>query len=538
MKKIIFLCFAFILMHFFSSATNIPGGNVSGTWTLGGSPYLIQGAIMIPDGSTLTIEPGVDVIFQGSYKLMVLGRILAIGSVSDSITITAADTTVGWLGVQFDNTPLSNDSSKFYYCNLQYSKSTIGGGAISTVNFPKIIISNCSISHCRADAYPGGGAIHCAGGKIIITHCYIADNYSAYSGGGICCENSNPSILYNTFSNNVASAVGGAIVCLGIYNSSNATISNNIIINNSAHFGGGIYCANNSPKITANFISNNSASDGGGFYCSSGGLPTVSNNSISNNTALGGGGGIYCDYTYEIPTFSNNTVSSNKATRGGGLYCSLGSSVIQYNTIFWGNTADSSGHQVFLEDENSDPDFYYCDIQGSTDSFGLNTGIFYTGIYQNNSDTLPLFVAASAGSGTLYNGITANWSLQASSPCINAGTPDTTGLLIPVTDIAGNPRIEGGRIDVGAYELGWLSVHEVQNNFLIDIYPNPASDFLIIETPKKSSIEIFDIQGQLIKAIENDGIKTTIDVKNFSNGIYCIKAKTDGSVSIAKFIKE
>jgi hypothetical protein len=59
--------------------TNVPAGLVSGIWILAGSPYLIQGNIQIPDDSTLTIEPGVTVNFQGMYKLNVQGRLLAIG---------------------------------------------------------------------------------------------------------------------------------------------------------------------------------------------------------------------------------------------------------------------------------------------------------------------------------------------------------------------------------------------------------------------------------------------------------------------------
>jgi fibronectin type 3 domain-containing protein len=42
--------------------------------------------------------------------------------------------------------------------------------------------------------------------------------------------------------------------------------------------------------------------------------------------------------------------------------------------------------------------------------------------------------------------------LQATSPCINAGTPDTSGLNIGPFDLDGNPRVAFGRIDMGAYE--------------------------------------------------------------------------------------
>lgn len=48
--------------------TVIPAGNVSGSWTFANTPYHIYGEITIPNGETLTIEPGVDVIFTGHYN--------------------------------------------------------------------------------------------------------------------------------------------------------------------------------------------------------------------------------------------------------------------------------------------------------------------------------------------------------------------------------------------------------------------------------------------------------------------------------------
>ena len=68
------------------SQTSIAAGNVSGNWTLVGSPYLIQGHIIIPTDSTLFIQPGVVVAFQGHYKFNILGNIQAIGTPVDSIT--------------------------------------------------------------------------------------------------------------------------------------------------------------------------------------------------------------------------------------------------------------------------------------------------------------------------------------------------------------------------------------------------------------------------------------------------------------------
>src|ERR1019366_8245901 len=58
MKKLYsIILFAFVCA-IANSQTSIPGGIVSGTWTLAGSPYQVQGSIQVPNDSTLTIQPG------------------------------------------------------------------------------------------------------------------------------------------------------------------------------------------------------------------------------------------------------------------------------------------------------------------------------------------------------------------------------------------------------------------------------------------------------------------------------------------------
>ncbi len=429
MKKHLLL--SFLTLNFAFSAlntmaqTSIPAGNVSGTWNLAGSPYNIMGSIQIVDGTTLTIQPGVTVNFQGHYKLNVQGRLLAIGTVADTIVFTAANITNGWWGIRFDNTPTTNDTSKIVFCKLQYGKATgaspdDNGGAFYFNAFSKAIISNCCISNCVA--YNNGGGIFCDNGSSpSITNSIISNNMTPIVhkfGAGIFCHNSsNPTILNNTISNNISHEVGGGIACFA----SSPIISNNTITNNNADLtAGGIFCYSSNPTISNNTISNNTAFNGGGIYCVNISNPTILNNTISNNTASNSGGGIYCSGS--SPTFRN--------------------------CIFWGNIANASGAQVFLEDEPSDPNFYYCDVLGGSTAFELN-GTSYTGTYQNNIDADPLFISPSIGSGTGYNGVNADWSLQSNSPCINTGDPNGT---YPATDKAGNPRVTVCRIDMGAYE--------------------------------------------------------------------------------------
>lgn len=515
------------------SQTVVPGGYVSGTWTLAGSPYLIQGSIMIPNDSTLTIEPGVMVNFQGTYKLLVLGRLLAIGTVTDTITFTASDTTNGWRSIRFDGTPVTNDTSKILYCKVQYGKATgvppdDHGGAFYFNNFSRVLISHCYISHCRADE--AGGGIYCTYSSPVIIYNTISYNLGVNVGGGICCHiTSDPVILHNTITHNTTIYNGGSgISCI----SGNPVIMDNMITfnTNATYSGGGIWCNGSNAEITGNTISNNSAPFGGGIN-TSGGNPIIMNNTITNNTA-NDGGGILC--TASNPVITNNTIANNSAVNGGALYCQMISHPTLRNTILWGNNASTSGQQVYLSDEGSDPDFNYCDVKGGVNSFGMNFNIF-TGIYQNNIDLVPGFVAPSAGYGISFNGIIADWTVQDGSPCINSGDP---GGIYPATDKAGNPRVVEGRIDIGAYEYQWpVGINTANNEDALLLYPNPARDYLVIENSQETLLEMSNINGQIVNTIHTDDLPITIFVGNLPGGVYVIKFTRGNSIMCRKFVK-
>ncbi len=83
---VILCCFLFVTRLM---ATNV-SGNVSGTWDYNGSPYNIIGAITVLPGTTLTIKPGVKVIFpvqgNGGLWLDIKGTLKAVGKEDSMIT--------------------------------------------------------------------------------------------------------------------------------------------------------------------------------------------------------------------------------------------------------------------------------------------------------------------------------------------------------------------------------------------------------------------------------------------------------------------
>lgn len=75
-------------------------------------------------------------------------------------------------------------------------------------------------------------------------------------------------------------------------------------------------------------------------------------------------------------------------------------------------------------------------------------------------------------------------------------------------------------------------------NFGITINPNPVINNLAIETQQKATIELFTIQGQLLKTLALNCNKIYVEVSDFPNGVYLIKAITEKGIAIKKFVKE
>ena len=397
---------------------------------------------------------------------------------------------------------------------------------------------------------------------------FIIRNGNNGSGAGAYLNNyvtlSNCQIL-----NNEASMYGGGVYINSTGGAAHVTLNNCRIIDNSASMGGGL-CDRVGADYNRCRISNNTATTkGGGIYLYNNTEPTFKNCIISNNTAKNAGG-MYARGKF---TAYNCDIVMNLATESiGGVYNEEHHNKY-YNCILWGNLANGQPSQV-----DGLSDYEYCAVQGGIDG---NENIVLTA---ENSVQEPgasvRFNHPAQGAGATYHN--EDWSLKPRSICLNAGKPNTTGL--GTTDIAGNPRIQKGRVEIGAYEScasltliedalyesdtpywffnrpltepGYYThvlegpdcdsvigltlmvlegITETSDN-AIQVWPNPTKDLLHIELEDFDKLEIRNLLWQLVLEAKQTEI---LSLEGLEKGVYLLIASNkNGTKTVTKVIKE
>ena len=196
MKRLSFIVFLFSAM-LVADTTNV-SGNVSGSWTISNSPYIVTNNLVLQPSDTLTINPGVEIRFDGNYRFDIFGTFLAVGTEADSITFTRNGST-NWMSLNFADD--ADDNSQMQYCIVEYAGSSASSGH-SYVIKGLLCFNQCTLRY--NDVGGNGGVI----------------DGSRYVGG---------SYLKGVFTNNTIHNNPNAVA---INYASNATITGNTIYNN------------------------------------------------------------------------------------------------------------------------------------------------------------------------------------------------------------------------------------------------------------------------------------------------------------------
>jgi len=208
LKFLFFIGFLFIASQTFSQTTISNGQKVTGKWTKAKSPYLVSGEAIIPAGSTLTIEAGVEVKFKIGYSniytmkkdfdlgfLRINGTLIAEGTSTDKITFTS-DGTGTWGILLFTATSLS---SSLKYCVIKNANSIIS--AEDQINFYGALSfykSSATVQNCEIIDNSVAGINCISSASPTITNCLVANN----SNIGFYCSASNPTIDNCTITSN------------------------------------------------------------------------------------------------------------------------------------------------------------------------------------------------------------------------------------------------------------------------------------------------------------------------------------------------
>jgi len=336
MKKLIILSFFLALSVSIFAQTEV-SGNQSGEWIYENSPYLVIDNITVLSGETLSIEPGVEVNFQGYYKFTIEGNLNAMGAIDDSILFTTNNQSIGWGGIRFNE---SDGVSNLSFCRIEYGK-TAG-------DYPDI----------------HGGAVALLTSDAIFSNCVFADNDATGQdngmGGAIYGINTgNPTKFIDCdFIRNHAYGEGGAIKFTSDFGTE---IIGCEFRENDCLYGGGaisLYSVVDTKMIFCLFIDNYTMySSGGAIHTLGIGNSLILENcTLSNNTAVyGDGGGVYL--AYANANFVNCIVYDNPGMYSDGIFVDIGSSAeINYcNTIMPDGATGSNNINVnplFVDEAN------------------------------------------------------------------------------------------------------------------------------------------------------------------------------------------
>lgn len=292
-----------------------------------------------------------------------------------------------------------------------------------------------------------GGGMYLSESVAEVIDCSFEGN-EADQGGAMENWASSPLIRGCSFVENEAEFGGAVVNMRGViddrHEPSNSVIVESVFSKNLAGQGAGIFNSNSDPYVASCRFEANAAEYGGAMV-NEGASPEITSCFFGANGAYSSGGAIYSVAASTLlitnSTFAANLVVLASEGTGWTLH-TVDSTLIATNCIIWGE----EGYSPMLFNENAASLVTYSTIMG-----GCSASC--TSDPTGNTTEDPLFVDVATG----------DFRLQASSPCINAGSNAAVGrdehdvdddgdVSEPPPDAEGANRIIGDVVDMGAYE--------------------------------------------------------------------------------------
>lgn len=283
--------------------------------------------------------------------------------------------------------------------------------------------------------------------------------------------------------------------------------------------------------------------------------PEIKTFAINNNNVYAGSASNFAKVFWSPNNGSNWTTASNGITVEvkslltcgdsviAGTYGSSGAYFSTNNGANWSalgtglsslivGAISKNGVKIYLGTQNG---VYYSPNNGSNWS-AINNGLVVTinSISLNNNN---IFV------GTQNNGF--YWSIN------NGNNWNAWNYGLPANSTIYSLAISGQYIFAATNDGIWVcnlsqitgttNTEDIFEDSNTSVYPIPVKDYLIIQNENLCNtgmIEIYNMQGGLIKQIYPIQNRCVIDVANISNGLYFLQIKTKDKTIVKKFIKE
>jgi len=214
-------------------------GIISGNLAYRSSVYHAIGDLIVEENSSLTIEPGVKILFADSVRFIVHGNLNVNGSKVQPVELSSQEN--AWKGIKVLSAP---DTVLFHFCEIENIRlnntDSLNDGAVGIYN-STAEIENCIFRHNYSR---NGGALYVENGNLSIWNSVFYNNISITFGGAVLLNRSTAQVINNTFYDNFSNNYGGAIA---LFQEQSTELQNNIFeLNRPQDNGTSIYLDNGS----------------------------------------------------------------------------------------------------------------------------------------------------------------------------------------------------------------------------------------------------------------------------------------------------